>query len=384
MSKIILRGMTWDHRRAVDPLLATLPDFHRQNLNIEVHWASRPLQGFEFTSVAALAEDYDIIVFDHPFVGNIAETQSLQPLDSMLKGLEQAFVGPSLESYRYGGHLWALPIDAACQAAVARSDLLAKLEQPVPSTWSEMVQFGTRAAARGLRLAIGLKGVHSLMTFFTLCANLGRPCASEPTQEFVDAETGRAALEALHRLVALCPPEAALWNSIALHEEMVARDDLVYCPLVYGYATYAEADMRRPLRFFDIPGLLDPSPRGSTIGGAGIGISARCAEMEAALHYVSYLCEPTTQRVFANNHGQPARVEMWTDPTIDERFGNFFTSTRATIDAAWVRPRYAGYLRFQEAGGSLVEQHLRGEIGADDLLGRLSQLHASSGDCLIK
>ncbi len=39
-----------------------------------------------------------------------------------------------------------------------------------------MFDLGSVARRHGQWLAIGLKGVHSLMTFFTLCANLGTPC----------------------------------------------------------------------------------------------------------------------------------------------------------------------------------------------------------------
>src|SRR6185312_12687614 len=124
-------------------------------------------------------------------------------------------------------------------------------------------------------LAIGLKGVHSLMTFFTLCANQGRPCGVEPVRPFVEREAALNALAAMRRLLSYCPPQALDWNSIALHEAMATRDDLVYCPAVYCYATYAEPDNQRPLAFANLPGLARPSPRGSTIGGTGLGVSAR-------------------------------------------------------------------------------------------------------------
>jgi multiple sugar transport system substrate-binding protein len=380
MSKLVLRGMTWDHRRALDPLLATLPEFRRRYPDVDVDWSSRPLQGFEFASVEALARDYDLIVFDHPFGGEIAETRCLHPLNDIVDaGLGSAFVGPSLESYRYGDHVWALPIDAACQVAVARPDLLARLDRAAPFLWHEMMELGQRACRGGLKLAIGLKGVHSLMTFFTLCANLGKPCAIEAERDFVDPETARTVLDEMRRLLSLCPPEVLDWNSIALHDAMVGRDDLVYCPLVYCYATYAEVDMRRPLKFFNLPGLRAQDPRGSTIGGAGIGVSATRAGQGSALAYVRYLAETATQKAFAASHGQPARIDSWEDPAIDSRFAGCFSATRSTIEAAWIRPRYLGYLRFQEKGGMLVERHLRGEITEHDLLSRLSVLHSSKG-----
>jgi multiple sugar transport system substrate-binding protein len=377
---IELRGMTWQHRRAIDPLLGTLEGFRARYPGIGVAWDARPLAGFEFTPVAELAERYDLIILDHPFAGDIAASRCLLPLDELVdEAADRAFVGPSLASYRHAGHVWALPVDAATQVAVYRADLLALLDGEIPATWDEMFALGKRARDRGQSLAVGLKGVHALMTFFTLCASQGRPCGVEPEQPFVDRDTGLTALAAMRRLLSYCPPQALDWNSIALHDAMVERDDLVYCPAVYCYATYAEADNRRPLAFANLPGLVRPSPSGSTIGGTGIGVSARTMHGEAAFAYVRYLMEAAVQREFARHHGQPAHIEAWRDESLDRRFGGCFGNTLATMEQAWIRPRYAGYLRFQAAAGDMVEAHLRGAIGETVLLDRLAVLHARAG-----
>jgi multiple sugar transport system substrate-binding protein len=380
MTTIRLRGMTWQHRRAIDPLVRTLPGFARERPDIAVAWDARPLAGFEFTPVEELAERFDLVILDHPFCGQIAATRSLLPLDDIVasEGLEDAFVGASLASYRYDGRTWALPVDAACQVAVCRPDLMAALDATPPRTWEEMFAFGAAAARRGLKLAIALAGVHALMTFFTLCASQRRPCATDPAEPLFDRDAAVASLAAMRRLLALCPPEVLDWNSIALHEAMVARDDLVWCPAVYCYAAYAEADMRRPLRFADLPGLIEPTSRGSTIGGAGVGVSARTAHPAAAFAYVRYLMRADTQRAFAVHHGQPALVETWEDPAIDVRFGGCFAATRATMERCWIRPRYDGYLAFQKQAGDLMELHLRGAVGEAALLERLQRLHAAA------
>ncbi len=372
---ITLKGMTWEHRRAVDPLRATLAGFQTRHPGIDVEWASRPLAGFEFEPVGELARRYDLIIFDHPFVGEVAEQGCLRPLDDIVTGAEASFIGPSLATYHYGGAIWGLPVDAACQVAVSRPDLMARLKADVPRTWDEVLRLGEMAASHGLRLAIGLEGVHALMTFFTLMAGMGTPCAVDPGEPFCDRAAARDALQRLRNLVDLCPPEIFTWSSIGLHEAMATRDDLVYCPAVYCYATYAEADRVRPLRFHDLPGVNDRVPRGSTIGGTGLGIAASCRHPEAALAYARYLMEPSTQAAFAAHHGQPARIECWHDPDIDARFGGGFSATRTTMELAWTRPRYAGYLTFQAKAGPLVERHLRGELTAELLLNQLEALH---------
>ena len=375
MATVKLRGMTWDHRRAIDPLLGTMPMFQAKHPQVEITWSSRPLSGFEFTSVDALALEYDFIILDHPFIGAIAASQSLVPLDRIVAQAGDPFVGPSLDSYRMNGFLWALPVDAACQVSVSRPDLMQKLDATVPANWRELMGLGAKAKQQGLWLAIGLKGVHSLMTFFTLTANLGAPCATQRDKEFADRHTALEALALMRDLLQFCPPAGLDWNSIDLHDRMVERDDLVFCPAVYCYATYAEADQRRPLRFHDLPG--PKGPAGSTIGGTGLGVSAHTRHLPEALAYAGFAIGAATQRAFASHHGQPARRDVWEDSAIDARLGGCFRATRATMEACWIRPRYKGYLEFQARGGELVEAHLRGQITADALLAELQRLHAS-------
>ncbi|MEQ1941727.1 extracellular solute-binding protein [Mesorhizobium sp. VNQ89] len=374
MASVKLRGMTWDHRRAVDPLTHATALFRQRHPDIDIEWSARPLSGFEFTPVDKLAEDYDLIILDHPFMGAVAASGSLMPLDDIAGLSDDMFVGPSLRTYRMGGHLWALPVDAATQVAVSRPDLMDALDALPPKDWRALIALGEKARASSMHLAIGLAGVHSLMTFFTLMANLGSPCGTGQTEPFADHSTAREVLGLMRGLLAFCPPQALDWNSIRLHDEMATRDDLVFCPAVYCFATYAEADRSRPLRFHDLPGPTGPS--GSTIGGTGLAISARCANMDAALEYVRFCAQLPTQIAFAEHHGQPALHGVWLDETVNARFGGCYRNTLKTMDGCWIRPRYNGYLTFQEKAGDLIEAHLRGDVGESVLLDTLERLHA--------
>ena len=374
MVPVKLRGVTWDHRRATDPLTHTMPLFQQRHPDITIEWSARPLAGFEFTSVDALAENYDLIILDHPFMGAVAASGSLAPLNEIGGLSREQFVGPSLDTYRMEGSLWALPVDAACQVAVSRPDLMSSLGSEAPKSWTELIALGAKARRKSMRLAIGLSGVHSLMTFFTLVANLGTPCATAQEESFADRHTAHAVFGLIRELLEFCPPEVFGWSSIRLHDEMVARDDLVFCPAVYCYATYAEADQRRPLRFHDLSGPTGSS--GSTIGGTGLAVSAKCKHRQAAFDYVRFTAELATQHAFAEHHGQPARRELWLDEAVNVRFGGCYRDTLATMEGCWIRPRYKGYLAFQERASELVEAHLRGDISEDALLSQLERLHA--------
>ena len=148
MDRITLRGMTWDHRRATDPLLQTLPGFRAAHPGIDVIWDKRALHGFEFTPIADLARSHDLIILDHPFAGTIAATGCLLPLDAVLQGAEASFIGPSVHRYCHSGHIWAVPVDAACQVAVSRPDLMAGLAADIPQNWADLLALGQRARDR--------------------------------------------------------------------------------------------------------------------------------------------------------------------------------------------------------------------------------------------
>ena len=375
-----LRGMTWGHRRAIDPLTGTLASFRELHPGIDVGWHARSLAGFEFQPVEDLARDYDLIVLDHPFMGDAAKKGCLLNLAPLLEGRDEDYVGPSLATYRYGDTVLAVPVDAAAQVAAYRPDLMARMDTEPPRSWDEVTSFSKRAQRQGLQLAIAYGGVHGLMTFFTLMASLGRPCSQAPGQAFCDRAAATHALGLMRALARSCPQAIFDWNSIALHDALAEGDSLAYCPAVYCYATYAEDHRPHPLRFADLPGAGSTSPKGSTIGGTGLAVSAGCRAPEAAMAYVRFAAAAKTQMSFALNHGQPARIEAWQDDDLDRRFGGTFSATRATLEGAWIRPRYAGYLGFQKRGGELVEQHLRGNLNEAVLLDGLEKAFAASGD----
>jgi multiple sugar transport system substrate-binding protein len=377
---IHLQGMTWDHRRATEPLATLDVAFGKERPDVAVSWRSRPLSGFEFDPIERLAQENDFVIFDHPFCGRIAATGCFLSMTQLLEqvGGEGAFVGPSMASYHYGDGHWGIPVDAACQIAVYRRDLLERLDTGLPITWEETCKLGERARRCGLSLAIGLQGVHALMTLFSLCAALGAPFAGDDGA--IDETAAPEALSQMRRLLGLCNAPVLEWNSIAVHEALAAQDDLVYCPAVYGYAAYGETDRATRLAFGSFAGVASSgSCAGATIGGAGLGISARVlrdeATHQAALAYARMAASGLCQRqVFAAHHGQPAHNDAWRDEAIDAQFNGFYSATRQTLEQTWIRPRYDGYLAFQGQGGDMVEAHLRGDLSERKLLDGLKAL----------
>lgn len=372
MTPVTLRGLTWSHRRAVDPLIAAARAFAETAPDVSIEWDDQPLAGFEHGLSGTLADRYDMVVFDHPFCGAIARERLFAPLDRPLAALpDHRFVGQSLSSYRYREELWALPIDAATQVAAYRLDLLGRYGSP-PKSWTEVIALGRAVRGDGVYLGLPMLCPHAFMTTMALCANLGRPFSDEPDQPPFDRLTLSTAMALLREIAGLVHPACFRFNPIHLYEHMMEQDDIVYVPVVYGYLTYAEADQRRPLRFADFPGPAAPYAAGTVLGGTGLGITRCCRHPAIAYRFLEFLSDPAIQTsIIGTNHGQPAAAAAWSDHMLDTRFSGAFSGTQVTIENAWVRPRFAGYIAFQDNAGRLVASHLAGELSETELIRRL-------------
>lgn len=373
-----LRGVTWDHSRGFLPLVATAQRFGERHPGVAVHWEKRSLQEFADAPIEHLAERFDLIVIDHPFAGHAAGHPTLLPLDEHLSArflADQAVnsVGASHASYRCGGHQWALAIDAATPVSSWRPDLLARHGVAVPETWHDLLAL----ARRGL-VAVPAIPVDALMSFYMLCLAGGEAPFARP-EAVVDRSVGVAALEALRELVTLCSPACLEHNPIRTYEAMVGGDEIAYCPFAYGYVNYARREYAaRPLRF---GGLVTRGGRRlrSTLGGTGLAISRRCQNLPLALAYAEFVADPGCQAgLYVVAGGQPGHRRAWLDPEVNRTCGDFFRETLPTLDEAYLRPRYDGYIPFQDRAGSAVQAYLREGGDAVAALDRIDRFYRES------
>lgn len=372
---MILRGMTWDHPRGYDPLMACAR-LWREKTGVEVVWDRRSLQDFESYPVETLARRYDLIVIDHPHVGQVTAEGCLAPLDvpdrtADNQALAAASIGPSWRSYTWSGRQWALPIDAATQAQAWRPDLIAA----PAATWDEALAL----ARKGMAL-LPMRPPHSLMTIYTLVANLGRPCVVEGPDLF-DLETGAEAVEGVREFVSLVDPACFDMDPIATFERMAQRETRIACaPLIYGYVSYAHHGFRPVLvRFADIPTAGAQGPVGSALGGTGIAVSAFSTAIDAATDFAFWLASGETQAgPYVAHGGQPGHAQAWEDPKVNAAVADFYQATRATLDGAWLRPRHNGYMGFQSEASIRLNDGLRSGEPARLIIEALNALFRAS------
>ncbi len=371
----VLRGITWNHSRGFVSVAATAQRFSEMRPEVDIVWEKRSLQEFADAPIQGLAAQYDLLVIDHPWAGFAAHSDVLLPLQEIMPAdylSDQAAhsVGHSHVSYIFDGGQCALAIDAATPVASYRPDLLVRYELQQPSTWQELL-----ALARQGRVIMPGIPIDTLMNFYMLCATQGEPPFVDDEWSVSD-DMSLGALEQLRELASLCPPEIFDWNPIAVYETLSRRDDYVYCPFAYGYSNYSRAGYSDKLLIFS--DMVDIDGQGrcqTTLGGTGLAISSRCQAQDLARDYAMFTASADIQRtLFFENGGQPGHRSAWVDAEVNRRSNNYFQNTLPALDRAYLRPRFPGYLHFQDHAGAPVRQYLMAGGDGRSVLAELKRL----------
>ncbi len=372
---IDLRGMTWDHPRGYDPMVATSAAYMQTHPGVRITWEKRSLQAFADRPIFEMAERYDLIVIDHPHVGEVARQGSLLPLDGLRDGemaaLAAGSVGQSHPSYTFAGRQWSLAIDTATPVACLRPDLL----DHAPGLWADVLDL-----ARAGRVGFALIPINALMTFFGIAKNLSYHVAESP-DHLISPTEGAHVLALMREIVALMDPRCLTLDPIGIYEWMGRNQTApAYSPFGYGYTNYSRAGFcAHPLAFHDAPGILDPTPRGTVLGGTGIAVSAFCRHPDVAIDYAFWVAGADCQKgLFTLSGGQPAHAAAWEDDACNAMTANFFRNTRQTLNSAWLRPRYEGYMGLQARAGEIVHTCLRGEATETATLAALDTAYRES------
>ncbi|MGY4476310.1 extracellular solute-binding protein [Bradyrhizobium sp. USDA 3364] len=345
-------GLTWDHPRGYQALdaAAKLLDVRATTLL----WERQPLEGFESHPIGELASRYDLLVLDHPHIGEAVALDCLLPLEAVFSGEQIATwskhsIGHAMASYAWQGQHWAMPLDVATQVMALRRDLV---DGAAPQSWPEVVDL-----SRKQPVALSVAGPHIFLCLMSIAVASGEePGAGDL---FLSDDTFVAALALLEELYRRSPDWTRRLNPIGLLEAMSTRDDLALVPLVYGYVNYTRPlPDRRPIAFADAPAGAS-GRHGSVLGGTGIAITRRARPDRALLDHLAWLMSADVQRGFIPLHGgQPSHREAWSDVAVNRASGRFYASTFATTEQAFVRPRFDGYIAFQNRAADILRTAL--------------------------
>jgi multiple sugar transport system substrate-binding protein len=378
MTAIILNGITWGHSRGITPLLAASQRYSELHPDVEIRWKKRTLQEFADFPIEKLTKDYDLLIIDHPWVGCAVATQCVLPLnehlpEAYLNDQLNNSVGNSHLSYNYDNKQWALAIDAATPAASYRRDLFEKNNYKIPQTWDDVLEL-----AKAGKVAVPAIPIDLLMNFYTFCIAQGKePFQSE--EEITDEPTGVAAIETMKGLYSIVDKKMFSCNPIAVAELMSTTDDHWYCPFAYCYSNYSRRGFAKHLlRYTDVVSF-NGSKLKTTIGGTGLAVSAFSDHKNAAIDFTSWIGSGEIQKtLYVENGGQPGHRSAWIDEDANHLTNDFFKNILPIMGNGYVRPRYNGYLYFQDHAGEPLQKCLMNNGDAVSTLNEMNNLYKES------
>jgi multiple sugar transport system substrate-binding protein len=383
MKRLVLRGITWNHSRALPPLVASAQRFEEYHPSVRIVWEKRSLHEFGHASLAELAKVFDLLVVDHPMMGEAVDVLvNLRPMLSSAEwdDLKQDSAGPSFESYIHNGALYALPIDAAAPAASCRMDLLDAAELSIPAHWGDLLELARRGIVRMPGFSADL-----FLNFMGMCVTAGSSVVVEDGQLF-DRAIAANCLEQLRELASFMPEAIYNWNPIALYEQMASTDEFAYCPFAYTYSNYSRAGFaERPLRFSQPVNFPDGAPMRTVLGGTGLAISESSLMPDIALEYGLYVAGKTCQStLYGVSGGQPARRSAWKNPVLNLLTDGFFERTLPSLETAYIRPKYHGYIALQEKAGIPIASYLKNGGSPTQAVDQIDILYRESSSSKVQ
>jgi multiple sugar transport system substrate-binding protein len=101
--------------------------------------------------------------------------------------------------------------------------------------------------------------------------------------------------------------------------------------------------------------------------------------MKTAADYAFWIASADVQKsLYFDAGGQPGNAVAWDDDHCNRVAHDFFRDTRTTLDRVYLRPRYAGYLQFQDQGGTILNDCLCGRTDVDSACDLLERTYGQS------
>ncbi len=276
--------------------------------------------------LVAVAQDhrdpsYDVVCLDVIWTAEFAHGGYIVPLDPAEFPLDR-FVRLPLDSARYDGKLWALPLNTNAGLLYYRKDLLAAAALQPPTTWAELAR-DARLLSRHDHIGgyagqfLEYEGL-TVNVMEAIWAHGGEALADDGTRVVIDSPASEQALGALAAGFrdGWVPGEAITYTEE--QGRMAFQAGRLAFLRNWPYAYNLLQDEGSPVR--DRFGLA-PLPGPSALGGQNLAVTATARNRRTALELMKFLTSEESQRVLFVQGGFPSVLtSVYSDPSIVTRY----------------------------------------------------------------
>lgn len=355
-------------------------------INLEIT-SYRDTQILTLANAKDIVSNYDIVSFDVVWLAEYVENGILLPLGERAAQsstlMLDDFLRSALESSRWKGELYGLPIQPHPELLWYRTDLFNKAKLDAPRTTDDVIQ-----AARILHNPdAGLYGIcwnaqqgdalaQQMAHFF---AAFGQPMFDENQQPTVDTPRGLMAAQYALELLAYSPPDILNMS----WDQRITRFAHGSCAMTYGWAarlSLVEAispDLIPLIGFVAAPHAPD-SPPVTPMGTWSLGIPSNIGERaEIAWQFLEWISAPEQQRRLAEaGNAGLTRYSLADDPFLAMRYKHFSLITALDTQeqlASWMRPQLPQGNVIVDIVASGFTDMLRGELSAQGAISQVQQ-----------
>jgi len=357
-----IKGIAWDHPRGFDSIVAATEQYLNTSATCRIKWDKRSLTEFGDLSLSLLTDNYDLLIIDHPFVGEAHASELLLPLKNILSSefLEiqsRLHIGPCYTSYTFAGHQYALPVDAAAQCCAYNPKGIGQAN--IPNNWEDYLYL-MKDSKFNNKVLWPLCPTDMWCSFLTLAAQLGK---NEGDHVFdgdgLNVELSLGALDWLKKLTKNISLQCLNMNPIETLISISRHEDHMFSPLIFGYNNYCRKGYRG-LEFSNVFGFKGEQPT-SLLGGAGIAVSSKSRNYSELAGFLRFIMrDEIMSGSYFEAGGQPSLKSSWSSDTLNQYTSDFFSKTNDTIVNAYTRPCLPGFSTFQIEAAELIHGAIRG------------------------
>ena len=300
--------------------------------------------------LAAGDSSIDILAMDVDWTAEFATAKWIRPVPAAIAAQIRStdLAGP-VQTATWKGQLWAVPINSNTELLWYRKDLLAEIHQPVPKTWTQMLQDAEMLAKLGKPHYIEEQGAQyeGLTVWFNSLLDSDGGSIITRTNKVTVGPTAQTAASIMHELATSPAADPSLnvaqeGQSDTAFDHGNAAFELNY-PFVWQSAQTTGPAVAKVMGYAPFPEVVPGVAPHVSIGGYNLGVSVYSKHPQLAFEAASCLTQRQNQERDAIKGGlAPVATSIYANAAFDQLYP-FHALIENQLQHYGIRPQTPAY-----------------------------------------
>jgi multiple sugar transport system substrate-binding protein len=300
--------------------------------------------------LAANDPSIDILAMDVDWTAEFANAKWIQPVPAGLAAQITSVDLPGpVQTATYQNRIWAVPINSNTELLWYRKDLLAAIHQPVPTTWTQMIDDAIQLARLGKPHYIEEQGAQyeGLTVWFNSMVNSAGGQIVTGANKVVLGSPAETAASIMHRLATSPAADPSLnvaqeGSSDVAFDHGTAAFEINY-PFVWQSAMSTNPSVAKQMGYALFPEVVSGVAPHVSIGGYNLGVSSHSKHAQLAFDAISCLTQEQYEINYAVKGGlAPVRGSVYEIPSFDKLYP-FHSLIKSQLQTYGIRPQTPSY-----------------------------------------